>query len=830
MKKISKLNKKKATAILASLLWGATVLTGCPASPDEPEEKPVPVVPVDNEDQKYLAEVLTVEEKESIATLTATDIQDAVRSMNKIIEILDSHVKAKDVKAYKTTIDEVASAINGSSLKKIVGENLEIALGEKLTKEEKASYTLGDKKQNSDENGNEYLNYDVYESRYSDASNAINKYDSFYNGDYTNAYNGYSTAYDNYSGAISTYKNQVSGLSQPSYDAVLNIAKNAIEDFKDNYKFDNVYNKEDIVKTVNAAKTEQNAIESSLGSARTNFEALESDYNTSVNNLNAVAPRLAGLKDDVDWSLGNLNTFEFVESTGGNTGSGGNDEPDTPVVNWQNVSVPYTQAEWANYLSTTDWSTVEKVNFTIPEGATEVDIVNLVSRYHDVEAKLAAENDKGSNGKNSRTVEYPKFVPSSVESFNLDMSKISEANLGHYYNEDIRAKDNVVLMESMVDPASVLAGVAVGGKGAKEVIPGVEIVYYKLYENSNYSTGSRMQSINFTDANKKGKVTMPANYNLTGTYKGGIEGNVEFTNLASTTMSGEVRGFESISAIYSTFVKDTDNSKLPTIRNLEYIPIDTDKKVERNKFVGGYNLYGSNLDKIIEKYYSENSSVGKFSMGDALSSYVFDGSEELGDLPMYRENGEYGATPYALDINAALLMKAQLKNIRVTGVNKIGKTSYGINMANVRFSADMSGITFSSFSGGVIEFENDAPSVIDVGSSSKVILHKVSHETKVSSANIELKDTVTQAQADNLKDYVAGNVSSVYRNDKSIQLNNLSATDSEKAAPSENARWERAGNQGKSYSEVSQLMLKKSSKSKKSLIDLILDDKQKQYS
>nr|MCR5506847.1 hypothetical protein [bacterium] len=36
MNKISKRNKAKATAILASIVWGATVLTGCPG-PVTPE-------------------------------------------------------------------------------------------------------------------------------------------------------------------------------------------------------------------------------------------------------------------------------------------------------------------------------------------------------------------------------------------------------------------------------------------------------------------------------------------------------------------------------------------------------------------------------------------------------------------------------------------------------------------------------------------------------------------------------------------------------------------------------------------------------------------------
>ena len=180
---------------------------------------------------------------------------------------------------------------------------------------------------------------------------------------------------------------------------------------------------------------------------------------------------------------------------------------------------------------------------------------------------------------------------------------------------------------------------------------------------------------------------------------------------------------------------------------------------------------------------------------------LFNGAEELKGATMYKEDGSDNAVPYAVDVNAALLMGTNLVNVRVTGTNKTGKTSFVGALANVQFDSDMSGIEFNTSARGVIEFKNDAPSVIDVGSMSKIILHKVSHETIVNSANIELKDTVTQAQADNLEDYAVGSHSNVYKSD-SIELNNLGASFNSILAPSENARWERAGNQGKSYTEV----------------------------
>lgn len=826
-------------------------------------------------------DTLTTEEKSVISSLTSESLSDCLKSLYKIEEILGRHTSEAGVTAYSYMLSQIAVTISDAGLKTVSAAEREADPAEKLSKAGKASFTLGEKKENLSESGNDYLNYDVYVASYDDAKGAVEKYDSFYDGDYSKAYEDYCTAFDACSEAETAYGALSGNLSRPEYDKVLSLAKNAVSDFKDNFILDKTYKLEDIKTNVAAAKSEQASLEFSLVQAADSLDSARTRLGLAGNELVTAGARLSYLKDDADWCLEKLSGLELIEGSGGPVytgpltariseatlkaladrafnndddieayvrgyyynsfcielydsedrfvedfsngfnvafaeGSGESERKVTVTFYWGSteysvsftasmyadpeISLGLSDSEWRELFESTNWRKCRKVSFTIPEGAEEVDLMTLVSRRNDVEVKFDSYYYEDSN-RVTRSVEWPKKVPDSVKCFSLDMTRIPETNLGHYYNEDIRAKDNVVLMESMVDPASVLADVPVGGKGAKEVIPGVEIVYYKLYENSNYSTGSRMQSINFTDANKKGKVTMPANYNLTGTYKGGIEGNVEFTNLASTTMSGEVRGFESISAIYSTFVKDIDNSKLPTIKDLGYFPIDGDKYLEDNGHIGGYNLYGSNLDKIIEKYYSENSSVGKFSLTGGLG-FVFNATEELKGATMYKEDGSDNAVPYAIDVNAALLMGTRLVNVRVTGVNKTDKTVFDSPaIANVQFDSDMSGIKFEISSRGVIEFKNDAPSMISVGSKSKVILHKVSHETIVNSANIELKDTVTQAQADNLEDYAVGSHSNVYKSD-SINLNNLSASFDSVLAPSENARWERAGNQGKNYGEV----------------------------
>ena len=92
-----------------------------------------------------------------------------------------------------------------------------------------------------------------------------------------------------------------------------------------------------------------------------------------------------------------------------------------------------------------------------------------------------------------------------------------------------------------------------------------------------------------------------------------------------------------------------------------------------------------------------------------------------------------------------------------------------------------------------------------VETNSKVILHNVSHESKSSAAFIELKDSVTQGMANNLKGINSSDPIHLYSKSGVYPTDNNAAvwtTNESWAKPSENARWERAGNQGKIYSEV----------------------------
>ena len=126
------------------------------------------------------------------------------------------------------------------------------------------------------------------------------------------------------------------------------------------------------------------------------------------------------------------------------------------------------------------------------------------------------------------------------------------------------------------------------------------------------------------------------------------------------------------------------------------------------------NLYGTDLDKFIEKYYT-------LGVADKLQGISVVGSAEFDAIDYlnanggiaYDENGDYTGNYYNLDVNAALLMGADLKNVNVVG--KLKENFKGVStLTNVRFNVDSNGNTFEfgeNVAGiGLIEFAGDAPS------------------------------------------------------------------------------------------------------------------------
>lgn len=144
--------------------------------------------------------------------------------------------------------------------------------------------------------------------------------------------------------------------------------------------------------------------------------------------------------------------------------------------------------------------------------------------------------------------------------------------------------------------------------------------------------------------------------------------------------------------VYSNFVL-SQNSK----QNLPNISVNSVDIIEP----GDSNLYGSQIDKIIEFYaFDAIDALDKISYNHG-SAYVFDAIDYLNGSVMYEENA-YSNSSYDLDANAALLM-AEVANVNIKGKNKLGITESDTRLMNTRIEADMGDVEFTSTVRGVLD-------------------------------------------------------------------------------------------------------------------------------
>ena len=135
------------------------------------------------------------------------------------------------------------------------------------------------------------------------------------------------------------------------------------------------------------------------------------------------------------------------------------------------------------------------------------------------------------------------------------------------------------------------------------------------------------------------------------------------------------------------------------------------------------------IDKIFENYYNKGV-ADKISVGKA-SDIPFDAEEYLGGGYMYSINGSYNSNAYNLDINTALLMAEKLtnnlKNVNVSG-NLTSDVETSIIPRNVRFSGDVSGLTFTKPGNyGIIDFAKVGPKWI-AALNSKIIVNGLKND------------------------------------------------------------------------------------------------------
>ncbi len=701
----------------AFLLVLVVTLTACslPASSATTEPEPEPT------NVEY-PETLTNGETSTINNLSTATLADSVASMDTIISILSAHSDDAAITPYVSAVKEVRDAIKSADL-----SVLDASKVENFTK--------------TVDSLNEAYSA-VFATEYNAAKSAKDDFESYKNNDFKSAYDALVSAINN--------------VPTENYDAVASEAKKIVEDFKDNYVFNNTYDAayvNSVKASANAAKADRAGVANKRTAYETAKTTVNSKYDSAVN-----------AKKTYD------NKITEKQAS----------EAKNPVITN------------ASDVANIDWSKVESVKVAVPAGTEAVDVLALRQIYD--AAKEAAEN----NGKTASVIDFAEY-PDTVKKFVV--------------------KNNIELMKGALDKDEY-PFTAPDQFVETDLVPGIKVY---TYASEWYAHDDKIiqQALKFTDTTKKVDLSQTG-YDLTGTYRGGVMGDVEFENLGSTNISGTIRGKSNISPFYDTFIKNTEVENLPNLElNFKSGSLDSEIDVS----LGGLdytNMHGTNIDKIISSYYS-NGKTMEFS-GAGIS---FNAKEKLGEGSMYVEN-VYSGNAYDLDINAALVMGLPLANVNVVGTNKVGTIALGTNITNVRFESDLNGVSLTGAELGVIEFAGDAPD--EVASAPMVIFKKVSHETLLLSSTSVNVSALTPTQASNLKSISsASTISELITNSSNAKPSGFNigkiVVGAENAGYSAND-WEKAGNQGvesPARADLSYVLPNKVNQTKSDLIRAILN-------
>lgn len=646
--------------LFASLLF---FLTGCNNSVT-PEEKP------ESKETTQASEwpqTITQAEKASVTNLSTASLSDSISSMQKIIEILTSHQNEAGVNQYKTKVETVKNAITAGNLSSFTGDE--------ITDAKLKTFQLNELKSNDDGKYGNY-SYNNYDNAHTTAQTAISAYQE---------------KWASYNSARKAYEDAVSGISQPKYDAVANFAKSLVEDFKDNYIFNNIYNENTVQNMVNEAIAEKNTVSTSVESEYTAYSAAYSILITA--------------ETEADTAVNAFNNFELQ----------------APVIT--TITLGNSDLSVINENTTS-------VKIAVPSGATDIDVLALAKLKRDVEDKF---DDLYMDKSNISFADYPD----SVNTFTLNMAGSAAATmLSDVYTVGVKDKDNIALMKYLA-PANKFEYTnptpGASAEGVLEVIPGVKMrsfVEHYPSDGRKPTNNGLYRAFDFSGNNKTVNVEIPSEYDLTGTYKAGIIGNVNLTNLALKTISGEVLGKSGIDNLYNTFVYGKGGN-LATL-NLEYESLYAETEHFNSIGYRSTNMYDTKLDAIVT-YYVDNA-IAKFST--TISGAVFDAKSTLNGGTMYNGDTYQESGLGSVDINTVLLTNAGLSNIKVDGAKEVSANTISAKMANVYFDTVMNKVSITGTTEGVIEFAKAAPIEISGNNNSKIIFNKVSSDILITGTQV----------------------------------------------------------------------------------------------
>lgn len=325
--------------------------------------------------------------------------------------------------------------------------------------------------------------------------------------------------------------------------------------------------------------------------------------------------------------------------------------------------------------------------------------------------------------------------------------------------------------------------------------------------------------------------------------------NVNFKNLGNTKFTTNEDKFFDLGSLKSleTLIFGENNfnykDKPYEITDLPYFEVD----ISDDNMTTNLELYNTGIDTIIKKYYDVGNVGNRLNVTKLMgfkAGHHFDATPFLNGGQMYDENEYNTDSAYKLDINAALLMGASLKNVEITGTKQ---TDINIidEVTNVRVSSDVSAIEFKDGS-GIIDFVNTAPiQTPNLANRGKLILRSpIGNEFSINSAeSLDLryitKEDLLKGGAQihggysevHFKDTDSYNAVRFVNSPEVIYVNNqLKSGDNSRGFDATNADWEQAGNEGtlppRNTANVSQANVK----SVKSLVmKRLLDDNQRVY-
>ena len=210
--------------------------------------------------------------------------------------------------------------------------------------------------------------------------------------------------------------------------------------------------------------------------------------------------------------------------------------------------------------------------------------------------------------------------------------------------------------------------------------------------------------------------------------------SISYVDAANTTIEGELYmnnhlDMNAVNEKRYAHIKSFVDAIKTSVLNNNYPTINMSMTSRTMSDATPFNLYHTDIADLLNLYYNNN-------MGDKISSFSVSSSAEFDAIDHLNGKGgiaydaanQYTGNYYNLDVNAALLMNANLKNVNVTGTVSGEKNTFEGTFTNVRFGEDTTGFTFSDSAAGIglIEFAGDAPSVTPRVNAGRLVLRNAS--------------------------------------------------------------------------------------------------------